>query len=222
MKLAPKPSSRMRESMASTVRCVPSRCSGPSSTSSRSTRQFLLAQDAQTAAADLRGADEKLERAGRAQALEVDQTSEQVAQRIEVERVELRRREEAGPAGDQFAGRRQLVGIAVALADHGRGQLRPTAAQKSASAWRAPSRPPCCHPWASTTAFIAPALLPADAADAVDADAAVFEQRVEHAPGEGAVRAGGRRRPAHQRPSAAGTGQARIADGRGAASIETV
>jgi len=36
----------------------------------------------------------------------------------------------------------------------------PTAVQKSCNAWRAPSRPPLTQPWASTTAFIAPALLP--------------------------------------------------------------
>ncbi|MCY1429722.1 hypothetical protein D9M71_456520 [compost metagenome] len=40
------------------------------------------------------------------------------------------------------------------------GALCATASQKRARAWRAPSRPPCNRPWASTTAFIAPALVP--------------------------------------------------------------
>ena len=41
-----------------------------------------------------------------------------------------------------------------------KGTLSPTACQKSASAARAPSAPPAVQPWASATAFIAPALVP--------------------------------------------------------------
>ena len=49
-----------------------------------------------------------------------------------------------------------------------------------------PRAPPSSQPSASTTAFIAPALVPVMR---LDLEAPVLEERVEHAPGEGAMRA---------------------------------
>jgi len=51
-------------------------------------------------------------------------------------------------------------GLRLCSSSRWKGTLSPTAVQKRSSAARAPSAPPVVQPWASATAFIAPALVP--------------------------------------------------------------
>jgi hypothetical protein len=58
---------------------------------------------AQLSRVGLRRTDKQLEGAGRAQLFEIDLASDQVAQRIQVKGLELRRRKVSGPVRQQLA-----------------------------------------------------------------------------------------------------------------------
>ena len=72
---------------------------------------------------------------------------------------------------------------------------RDTLRQKSSSAARAPSAPPAAWPSASTAAFMAPADVPEMPSIA---QPGLLEQPIQHAPGEGAMRAPALQRQIHQ------------------------
>jgi len=144
----------------------------------------MLAKDPQLAGGGLRGRDEQLERAACAHGLEVDESRQQIAQRVELARVDLCGREVARPTHEQLACRRELDRIACSL-DHDGGRhqfadLGPEAGQ-------------------GFTRACAPALEPAirqddgvhragtAAAQAFELHAFIVEQSIEHAPGECAM-----------------------------------
>ena len=124
--------------------------------------------------------------------VEVDLRHQQVAQRVQVERVELVGREHppdpSPSSGSPASGRGCSVPLIRSHQVRCAGEKRAaslTAFQNAASAARAPSRPPRAYPSASTTAFIAPG---ARAARLDDLDPLVLEQPVEHPPGQRPVR----------------------------------
>jgi hypothetical protein len=138
-------------------------------------RQFVGVEDAQRAGFDARRRDEQADRLAVAHALEVDRFRQQLAQRVQVERIPLRRRQPARHL-------RQRLQRVVGRAEQGViGQLLPEVAQRFARvrgvALRQPVREQRRVDGAGT-----------GAAGRFNAQAALFEQAVEHAPGERAMR----------------------------------
>ena len=84
-------------------------------------RQFAFAKHPQLTGVHLRGADEQLEWTGRAQLLEIDLPVEQIAQGIQIERIELRGGKEPGPVRQQLAGWRQADRVTLALGHQPQG-----------------------------------------------------------------------------------------------------
>ena len=134
-----------------------------------------------------------------------------VAQRIDVERIEgvgadeLRRR--VRPARRATGCRAGRAPIRTQASTNLRcaGPSEPsveTDSQNFSSLARAPSRPPSARPEAKTAAFIAPALAPLIAPISI---ALVFDQRVEDAPGVGAVRAAALKREIDDLDGASGS-----------------
>ena len=124
--------------------------------------------------------------------VEVDLRHQQVAQRVQVERVELVGRERAArspPSSDSPASGRgcsaRSSGPTRSAAPARSAPRRSPPSRTPPSAARAPSRPPRANPAASTTAFIAPG---ARAARLDDLDPLVLEQPVEHPPGQRPMR----------------------------------
>ena len=150
-------------------------------------RQFMVVEDAQLARVGVGRRDEQLDRAVLAQTLEIDLRRDDVAQGVEVERVQLLGREILGPLQHQLErgrdGRRLAAGIGGAVGEgrafgNGGPEIRQRFAGAVASAAHQPLR--------QADGVHRPG---AGAADTLEAELAVFEQRVEYAPGEGAVRA---------------------------------
>jgi hypothetical protein len=118
------------------------------------------------AGAHLGGGDEEAQPALAADALEVEARLHHVAQRVEVEGVELVGREQPGEASIMFIGPGRLPSAAplrplrLWSRSSSKGVESATASQKPARLSRAPSAPPRTQPSARATAFIAPALVP--------------------------------------------------------------
>ena len=135
--------------------------------------------------------DEQPRRLAALHTVEIDQRLEEVAERVDVERIEpVGRGERAQGAGTRRKDcieERQKPMISSSDLASGldlaarRGSTR---IQNSCSRSRAPSLPPRSKPSTITTAFIAPALVPGDR---VEAEPAILEELVDHAPGEGAM-----------------------------------
>ena len=147
-------------------------------------RELLCLEDRHLAGPDIGRADEDLDIRAGAHPIEVDERVDRVPQRIDVERVRL-----VGTEAWRDDVRPGLAPEAQHQAEKPRwaGERDPSRLarrQNVSSALRAPSIPPSSQPSTITTAFIAPALAPVIASTA---EAAVFEEGVEHAPREGAV-----------------------------------
>jgi hypothetical protein len=116
-----------------------------------------------------------------AQTGEIELFGNDVAQRVEVERIELLRRQVVGPPQHQFQGCRHL-GARFAAGREGRGigNRQPETLKGLA----APSA--ALHRRGQADGVHGAG---AGAADAIEAEIAVLQQGIEHAPGKGAVRA---------------------------------
>ena len=148
-------------------------------------RDFRAREDAQLSGVDIGGGDEQLGREVAADRVEIDEAVDQVLERVDVERVEVVGREHA---------RHRAEPQAVACErkeplDHAALQVR----QVAVDAHRPPEvgepRPRLVRPAAGETVGEHDSVDCArrGAGNAFDLDAAVLEQLVEHAPGEGAV-----------------------------------
>ena len=159
----------------------------------------MLAEEARPPVADPRHRDQQPHRRRGAQPGEVDLLGQDVAQRVNAERVELIGRDDVRRQGQGGAG-----GGHRGLAAHGgeRHLLADALPEPAETPAGASSRPPTARPSAKTTAFTAPALVPLTASKE---SVFFFEQTVEHAPGEGAERAAalqGQRQPPPRHPGA--------------------
>ena len=156
----------------------------------------VAAEDLAAAGPHVRRRDEQLEAVACAQAFEIDGLLEMDAQRIDVERIELVGAQHLPTAARST---RRSSGIRAksrprpqapcrpicARTARASPRTRPRARTSPASRARLPVRPRSM-PEANTTAFIAPALAPLIAEISIRD---VLGERVEHAPGVGAVRA---------------------------------
>ena len=147
-------------------------------------RQFALAEDAQRTRFHLCGPHEQAHRAGAANQVEIEQPFDDRAQRIDIERIELIRREETGQSEQEFRGRRNQAGGRRWLA----GQRGLHRVRRRSD--RGPERFELL-PCALGAAFGQPVCqrervhrAGAGTADGLVAQVRYLEQAIQHAPGE--------------------------------------
>ena len=177
-------------------------------------------EQAQAPAVRVGRRDEQPQRAGPAQALEVDLLGEHLAQRVQAERVELVRREQLRPVHEQACRRHQTGPPRVAdreqVEGHALADRRPEAFERGTRAvgptvQQALGERDRVHRTG------------AGAADRRDGQAVSFEQVVEHAPGEGAVRTAALQREAEGRAGIQqGAGPVHVATPRLAGSVPSM
>jgi hypothetical protein len=152
---------------------------------------LLLREDVQSAGLHIGGGDEDRPRVA-AQAFEIDEAFDQVLERIDVERIDVVWRQIARPGGQPVERRRALARQEREQPVHHRALQR---RQVAAEARRFPE---IGEPLARFVRSAAPEPVGQHhgvdragrgAGNALDREPAVFEQMLEHAPGEGAVRA---------------------------------
>ena len=156
-----------------------------------SARDLVVGEDPDLAGAHVGGRQEQLDRRQRAQPLEVDRLLEHVLQRVVVGGIELIGRQQPAHDVEHQEGRRVVERVVVQHPVDRRGLQR--------RAWRAAWLMRRQKPVSAVLAPVAAALGQAvgqhhrvhrpgaGGGDALERDALVLEQAVEHAPGEGAV-----------------------------------
>jgi hypothetical protein len=159
----------------------------------------VAAEQAQPSAFGFGGGDVERRSSARTQRLEVDRANQQVAQRVQVERVELRGREPVGP-GQQGAPRgteARWVARHVPQRRHALGHRAPEPLERGARAVGAVAAQTLGEQHRVHRAGTR-------AADGGDVHAA-FEQRIEHTPGEGAMRTAALQRERERRRAKRGS-----------------
>ena len=155
-------------------------------------RQLGAFEDPGLAGPDIGGGDEQLHLPAGAHALEVDQLAQRVAERVDVERVPLGGAERAGPRVEPRPRRRA---VRVPIAEQQAEELLLRRRERAVEADALPERAQLLA--RALRAALQPALGQDDgvdrpgarAGDRLDGEPPVLQQRVEHAPREGSVRA---------------------------------